>query len=258
MIKLIASDLDGTLLFHGAQKLPEGICDKIHQLHEKGILFCAASGRQYQNLRRLFAPVADEIAYIAENGALVVYQDQILHQNTIPQNLGLSIMETIRSMDGCETLLSCPTTHYMEPKEDAFSYRMHYIVRNKIQAVPDILSINEPFLKISIYEPGGYRPETEQRIRDLYEGQLQIVTSGIDWLDMMPLHTHKGTAITALTDTLQIPLSNVAAIGDNLNDVEMLQAVGFPVCVQSGNPIVKDLCPVHVRTVGEYLDRYCQ
>ena len=45
MLKLIASDLDGTLLQNGSQTLPEGICDQIRRLKEKGILFVAASGR---------------------------------------------------------------------------------------------------------------------------------------------------------------------------------------------------------------------
>ena len=80
MIKLIASDLDGTLLQNGSQTLPEGICDQIRRLKEKGILFVAASGRQYANLRRLFAPVQDDIAYICENGCLVFYKGKLLYK----------------------------------------------------------------------------------------------------------------------------------------------------------------------------------
>ena len=65
MIKLIASDLDGTLLQNGAQELTPRALDLIHRLTEKGIHFAAASGRQYANERRLFAPIRDEISYIA-------------------------------------------------------------------------------------------------------------------------------------------------------------------------------------------------
>ena len=56
MIKLIASDLDGTLLHGGAQELPQRTIQLIHELTQKGIHFVAASGRQYPNMRRLFAP----------------------------------------------------------------------------------------------------------------------------------------------------------------------------------------------------------
>lgn len=64
MIKLVASDLDGTLLLHKAQSLPEEIFSLIRQLEELGIMFVAASGRQYPNMTKLFAPVASEISYI--------------------------------------------------------------------------------------------------------------------------------------------------------------------------------------------------
>ena len=74
MIKLIASDLDGTLLLNHAQSLNPGTAELIHELTKQGRIFAAASGRQYPNLYRLFHGVEDEIAYICENGALVMYQ----------------------------------------------------------------------------------------------------------------------------------------------------------------------------------------
>ena len=54
MIKLIASDLDGTLLLNHAQSLNPGTAELIHELTKQGRIFAAASGRQYPNLYRLF------------------------------------------------------------------------------------------------------------------------------------------------------------------------------------------------------------
>ena len=82
MIKLVASDLDGTLLLNKAQSLPEEIFPLIRQLQEMGIIFVAASGRQYPNMRKLFAPVASEISYISENGALAVDHGEVLYQDS--------------------------------------------------------------------------------------------------------------------------------------------------------------------------------
>lgn len=70
MIKLIASDLDGTLLQNGAQRPSPKIFDLILRLKEKGIHFAAASGRQLYSQHQLFAPVKNDISYIAENGSL--------------------------------------------------------------------------------------------------------------------------------------------------------------------------------------------
>ena len=73
MIQYIASDVDGTLLHGHATELNPELFDIIRQLKEHGIHFIAASGRQYKNLRRLFAPVKDDISYVAENGSMCVH-----------------------------------------------------------------------------------------------------------------------------------------------------------------------------------------
>ena len=71
MIKLIVSDIDGTLLPYGASALDERLFQLIHRLAERGVIFAPASGRQYHSLRALFAPVCDELAYLCENGCIV-------------------------------------------------------------------------------------------------------------------------------------------------------------------------------------------
>lgn len=69
MVKLIASDIDGTLLSYGETSLPPALFGLIRRLRSAGVLFCPASGRQYHSMRQLFAPVADEVCFLCENGA---------------------------------------------------------------------------------------------------------------------------------------------------------------------------------------------
>ena len=95
MIKLVASDLDGTLLFKGAQSLPEEIFPLIRQLKKMGILFVAASGRQYANMKKMFRPVVDDMAFISENGGLAVYNEKVLYQDSFEQELVREIAESI-------------------------------------------------------------------------------------------------------------------------------------------------------------------
>ena len=96
MIKLIASDLDGTLLQNGAQELTPYAIDLIHRITEKGIHFIAASGRQYDNERRLFADIKDEISYIAENGSLCIHEGKVISRGIIPDDLAYRIMHEIK------------------------------------------------------------------------------------------------------------------------------------------------------------------
>ena len=70
MIKLIVSDIDGTLVRDGENKINQELFDVIMRLkREKQIHFAAASGRQAASIEYTFAPIGKEIFYIAENGA---------------------------------------------------------------------------------------------------------------------------------------------------------------------------------------------
>ena len=70
-IKLIASDLDGTLVPEGTPDINPQVLEVISRLKEKGILFAAASGRQYQSMYKLLEPIKDDVIFIAENGGAI-------------------------------------------------------------------------------------------------------------------------------------------------------------------------------------------
>ncbi|KFK48063.1 HAD family hydrolase, partial [Vibrio vulnificus] len=77
-MKFIAADMDGTLLDPSGKLAPEFF--HIYQtLEDKGIIFAAASGRQYYSLRETFAPINDRMMFIAENGTLVMHQGKELY-----------------------------------------------------------------------------------------------------------------------------------------------------------------------------------
>ena len=76
MIRLIASDIDGTLIKDSTPDLYPEMVEAIEKLTERGILFCAASGRQYDSIKNVFRDVKADIAYIAENGAQIRYQEK--------------------------------------------------------------------------------------------------------------------------------------------------------------------------------------
>lgn len=252
MIKLFASDLDGTLLQNGSQEVPEEIFPLLRQLKERGCLFAAASGRQYANLRRLFAPVKDDIAYICENGALVVYEEQIISTSVMEPALAREIMSAILESDGCEVMLSTPRMIYLQPKHPSFVRHMTEVVKNDITVVNDIFSVKEPAIKISAYHPQGTEviaPYFEKR----FSHKAAVVSSVDCWLDTMDLRCNKGTAMSALTARLQISASEVMAVGDNYNDVEMLDFAGHPVAMDNAQPALLSSYPCHTPSVEALL-----
>ena len=95
MIKLIATDLDGTLLQNGSQSLSEDTLELIRRVQESGILMTAASGRQYPNLCRLFSDASARMAFICENGSLVRYQGEDILKEPLPAPLCGELIEDI-------------------------------------------------------------------------------------------------------------------------------------------------------------------
>ena len=106
MIRLIASDVDGTLIKDSTPDLYPEMVRAIRELKKRGILFCAASGRQYESLRNVFREVADDIAYIAENGALICYRNEIISVTPMKREHITGIMKMLRPYYGrCEAVV---------------------------------------------------------------------------------------------------------------------------------------------------------
>ena len=151
MIKLIASDLDGTLLQNGAQSLPENVIPFIEKLAvEHGILFVAASGRQYPNLVRLFGSASKHMAFICENGSLVFHKDRLIAGHPMDKEAALTISHDILSLPGCELQISGEKTCYLIPKSDCFVDRMVNHVKNDVKGEEVEISADDSKVRIFI------------------------------------------------------------------------------------------------------------
>ena len=102
MIRLIASDLDGTLL-NSQRQLPKDFFSVIDRLNQLGVLFIAASGRSYPTLRRDFAPHSDELCFISDNGARIAEHGKILQKDPIPPQVVSQVLETCACLAGSKT-----------------------------------------------------------------------------------------------------------------------------------------------------------
>ena len=225
MIKLISSDLDGTILKNGAQQLPAGFCDIVKRLKEKGIQFAAASGRQYYNLRLLFDPVKDDIHYIAENGSLCVCHNQVISKGLIERDLGFRIFKAVRERGGCHCLLSCESACYTDSKDPAFIRHILDVVRYDMRIVDRLEEITEPFLKIAVCDFSG-TDNIMAYFQKMFEAEIKVVTSGMIWIDFIAPNANKGTALANLAEHLGVMPEECMAFGDQYNDVEMLKFAG--------------------------------
>ncbi len=254
MLKLIASDLDGTLLQNGAQSLTEKAARQIRCLQERGVIFTAASGRQYPNLMRLFGDLSEKMAFICENGAYVVYRGEEIASNAMERSLGIEIMKDIYSIEGCEILLSGKNTSYLQPKSEEYLYRMKNIVKNNVTVVEDIMAVEEPFLKISVCRLAGIG-EVAEHFHTAFGSRAKATVSGFAWLDFTAKDVNKGSALTAIQEKLHISPEETMVFGDNYNDLEMFQCAAESYVMESAVPEVRKYAGAQAATVEEVLDR---
>lgn len=256
--KLIASDLDGTLLQDHVRRIDEQTLKLIENCLDAGISFAAASGRQYQNLRHLFAPVADRIDYVCENGCLVFAGNKLIHRDTMPRELGNAIIDAILATPHANVMISSIDSSYLLAGNDAFYHHVRDYVGNQVTLTTDIHDMPEPYFKISLFDDcytDGCPSIDSQPFREQFGKDCHVVYGGNGWIDFMPKNTNKATALAHLGKYLAIGPQDIMAFGDEENDKEMMQYAGFPVAMAQGNPEIQQMAKLTTGTVSEILKK---
>lgn len=257
-IRVVASDFDGTILKNGAQEVDGIYFPLIRSLKAQGISFIAASGRQYGNLRRLLAPVADEISFICENGALIAQGEKILAINEIERGLAEALISDMEKVRGAECLVSCAGTSCVAPVDPGFADYMRNTVKNTVSVFESLSQVKEPVIKLALYWPDGIPQEQELWFREKYGGHLSIVDGGGGWLDFTNKGVDKGSALRHLAEAEGFRLDEVLCFGDSGNDVGMLRAAGLSYAMDTAKDEVKACADRQCSMVSDILKQLLQ
>lgn len=231
-IKLIASDLDGTLLPFGTNEVSQKIFDLIREIRSRKIYFFMASGRQRYQLQNMFKPVADEIGFICDNGCLGILNNEIVCREFMNPDLCDEILREVMNHDEIEGHASGAEGYYLQPKRQKF-YDDLVSAGVKVNLVENIFKHPEPYMKLSIHKPHGFSENDTIYWKEKFGSRCNVVTSGAEWLDLMPFGISKASALKKILDRLKIDSSEVIAFGDNENDRDMLEFVGNPVAMKN-------------------------
>lgn len=238
MIKLIASDMDGTLL-NNKGELPEEFYRVFEELKQRNILFAAASGRQYFTLAKTFEKVMNDMIFIAENGTMVVYKGEELAVSGLNKQMAAELVKRGRTIESADIVVCTKTGAYVEKNHPSFIKEVEkYYVR--YQVIEDLLQVKGEILKVTLYDAKGAEKNSNIYFDDIRE-DLQICLAGENWLDMMPKGIHKGIAIKELQQQLQISYEETAAFGDYLNDTEMLKNAYYSYAMENAHPELKEI-----------------
>lgn len=236
-IRLIAADLDGTLL-DSRKRLPAELPDLLRALRARGIRFAPASGRQYYNLLKLFDD--ENMTYIAENGAMVFENGRCLFVDELPRALVRETIERVRELPGAFAILAGEHSAWCEDDEPVFTRNaeMYYA---RLTRVPDLNDVGDRICKIAVFEQGNAEHGCWPALQALSD-RAQVVLSGADWVDLMNPGVNKGGALRRLCGELGISPDECMAFGDYLNDRELLQAVTHSFAMANAHPDIRALC----------------
>ena len=238
-ILAVASDFDGTIIKEGMSAPPSVFFEVVEKLLAQNIPFIAASGRQYANLRRMLHPVADRIQYNAENGCLVIYGGKVIHKSVIPADTAMELASDMQLYPDARILVSGENTSYIVTDDTAYVDLLRNFYHNNVMILKNYQEIPEDIIKMSIYWEKGIPERPERIFHDKYDRRLQVTDGGNGWLDFNGPGTGKGEALEILCRHMGIPVSQVAAFGDNENDLTMLKKAGVSYAVASARPHVQ-------------------
>ena len=252
MIKLIASDIDGTLVPEGSHEISPEYFKVIEDLREIGIRFCACSGRQYPSMLDLFRPISDDIFFISGNGTVLRTKDNVLHTWPLDKDLVLQLIEAVRGIEGANFVVENPDRSFMDCGEDSDFMKMlrdgyHYDVQN----VDDVTSIPlDNIVKVSIY-CDDVEPRTEELRHDPRFAKMNMLISGAKWLDVTAIEAGKGEAYALLQEYLGIGIEETVYFGDNLNDLSAFRETGVALTVANARRELKDAADIVERSFSK-------
>ncbi|MGE4568843.1 MAG: HAD family hydrolase [Bacteroidales bacterium] len=238
MIKLIAADLDGTLL-NDRKEISPYFGKLYERLRNSGILFAVASGRQYYNLADEFSAFASDLLIIAENGAYARRGDEEIFVNAMDFLSVKACVEAVRTQEGAYAVVCGKKSAWAESRYAPFveETRRYY---NKFCLVDDLTLIDDEILKVSVCD----FTHAEAVSYPYFVSALpscSVTLGGSQWVDIAHLSANKGSALKKVGSFYGIGSQEIMAFGDYLNDREMLQEAGYSFAMQNAHPDIKQI-----------------
>lgn len=245
-MKLIAVDLDGTLLNHQKRVL-DNSREAIARAAQAGVHVVVASGRSLPEARRFVQDTACDRWMISAGGAVIA------DRHTGERRKAWYI-EPSAAAEVVRRGLACELVSFAYVGEQIWMHRVDYEQifsrMPAFQAQPEMLHLSED-LAADLDVCGGYISkmmcwslDREKQKRGLEQmadlSGISFTSSGPDNFEVLAAGAGKGAALQWLANDLGIPLSETAAIGDAENDLDMLQAAGYAVAMGNAADCVKE------------------
>ncbi len=243
MKKILFFDIDGTL-YNSEKKIPESSKEAIFQAKANGYEIAIATGRA----PFMIQPIIEELeidTYVTFNGQYVVYKGEVIFTDGVPTNQLTQIIQFGHERNHPVVFID-EQKMIASVEEDSFIEKSLHTLKHPYPVIDPLFYETNNVYQTLIF--------MEEKDEPVYVEQFPNVKF-VRWhpfsCDILPKDGSKARGIQKVLDKMNIPLSNVYAFGDGLNDIEMLQTVGIGVAMGNGHEKTKAVADVIAGHVDE-------
>jgi len=238
--KLIATDLDGTLLNRNAE-ITEHTRETILKAIGKGVMFVPATGRPLCGVTHITEQFPGDFPVVTYNGASVITSQS--QRVLFSQNLDKKVAKEVYTL-GCEhgaplIIWEGETLHV---SHDCFEVQLYQkITGATVHVLEDFDQLGE-ITKIIWLVPANIGRELTHKFGEHFKGKCNVHTSHPSLLEFVHVKSSKGLALKAIGEAYGIDASEMIAVGDGFNDASMLEYAGLSVAMENAPEELKAMC----------------
>lgn len=248
-IKIVATDMDGTLLDpRGQLDLPrlEKILDKLDQ---RGVRFVIATGNEVHRMRQLLGHLAERVVLVVANGARIFENNELLQAQTWDDAMVDRALAHFKGRECQDQFVVTAMNGGFVKKGTVFTELDKFMTPEMIEKLYQRINFVDEFdsnlfggvLKMSMVVGEERSESVLQEINDLFDGHVRAVSSGYGCIDILQDGIHKAWGLVELLKRWNLKPEQIMAFGDSENDIEMLELAGISYAMENAEEAVKEI-----------------
>ncbi|WP_338563210.1 HAD family hydrolase [Paraclostridium sordellii] len=250
MVKLIATDMDGTLL-NSNHKIPSDFKETIEKLKENDIMFAIATGRNYLDISYKFEDYKDELMFICENGTGIFYKDECIYSKFLEKDTIEKLVNIGRGIKDAYPMLCGTKGLYLEDDKALELLNIHFPMNVPVIKVDSLLDVEDGIFKVNMFDMIDAESNSYHIFKNKDIKEITMTPSGKFWLDISSFGTNKGIAIKKVQDMFDIKYDETMVFGDHLNDIEMMKSAYYSYAMKNGHEDVKEVANFETKYTNE-------
>ena len=246
-IRVIATDMDGTLLDpKGQLDLPrlEKILDKLDQ---RGIRFVIATGNEVHRMRQLLGHLAERVVLVVANGARIFENNELIQAQTWDDVMVDRALAHFKGRECQDQFVVTAMNGGFVKEGTVFTELDKFMTPEMIEKLYQRMNFVDEFdsslfggvLKMSMVVGEERLDSVLQEVNDLFDGRVRAVSSGYGCIDILQDGIHKAWGLVELLKRWNLKPEQIMAFGDSENDIEMLELAGISYAMENAEEAVK-------------------